>query len=228
MIAPAMNDERLSLHLVVRGLCLVEGLSALEVASRAGISPGAVASWSGRVPEPFVTWSRLVAALGGEVVIERRGRAWRVALAKPGALRIARAWEAWRHRRRTVTAIQLRHAGRPRAEIADKADSYASNEERRLRERMSGIRAGLTSLTGSLRADGLRAALRTLAVTAGVTAEELALLAGCSLNGAQLAMADHDEGRLATLHRLLTAADARLRIVLPRGRIDVAACAPGD
>ena len=225
-----MSTKPLSIPDILRGLILINGLSHLEAALRSGISPATAASLTERTPMPLQTWMRLLACLEARLVITAQGQEWPVAMPRIAAPVVAHAWQSWRRRREVTTVNQLMRADRKakRSQIEARAREYAANEEERLRERFTSLRRHLRSLGGHHRADGLRAALQTLANKAEVKPEELSLLSGASLTACQLALGESGDGRLATAHRLLSALNARLHVVLPDGRIEIALCSPGD
>lgn len=225
-----MSTDRRALPDVMRGLILAAGLSHQEAAVRSGVSPGSVAAICERIPKPLMTWLRLVAALGGRLVVAWQDRRWDIAMPRPPAAVLEREWASWRTRRVVTTVNHLRQA-EPRAKRAlldARARSYAANEEARLRERLTVVRASCKQLGGAHRSAGLRAALRLVAAKVGLKAEELTLLSGASLSACQLALGEPQDGRLATMHRLCSAMGARLVIALPVARIDIAICPPGD
>lgn len=225
-----MPDPRLRLHRIVDGLVNLSGSSTQDAATRAGISPGTVAALRTHEPTQVVTWCRMAAALGCTLVVESRGRAWPVDLARPANPLIEREWRAWR-RRRLVSALHsvadLRQRLK-RAERETRAGQYVANEEQRLRERLGSVRTAIRAVTGRHRVDGLREALRVLAGKLAITAEELSLLAGVHLAAAQNALGEDSDGRLVTLHRLVSAMAATLRLDLAGGgAIDIGTCAAG-
>jgi len=225
-----MSTTPISIPDILRGLILINGLSHLEAALRSGISPATAASLTERTPMPLQTWMRLLACLEARLVITAQGQEWPVAMPRIAAPVVDHAWESWRRRRVVTTVNQLMRSDRKakRAQIEARARDYAANEEERLRERFTTLRRHLRSLGGHHRADGLRAALQLLAAKAEVKPEELSLLSGASLTACQLALGERGDGRLATAHRLLSALNARLHVVLPDGRIEIALCSPGD
>jgi hypothetical protein len=222
---------RLSLHVIVDGLVNLSGSSTQEAAIRSGVSPGTVAALRAHEPTQVVTWCRMISACGCTLAIESQGRSWPADAARPAAPLIEREWRAWRHRRlvsalHSVADLQTRLK---RAEREAKARGYVANEEGRLRERLAELRARAKSLAGHHRAAGLRQAVSLLAEKLAITAEELSLLAGVNLTAAQNALGDEGDGRLVTLHRLVSTLGARLRLDLSgRGSIDIAPCAPGS
>jgi hypothetical protein len=225
-----MSTDRRALPDVLRGLVLAAGISHQEAAVRSGVSPGSVAAICERIPKPLMTWLRLVAALGGRLVVTWQDQQWDIAMPRlPAAVR-EREWASWRTRRVVTTVNHLRQAEpkAKRAALDQRARSYAANEEARLRERLTAVRGACKEFAGAHRGPGLRAALRLVATKVGLKAEELTLLSGASLSACQLALGEPQDGRLATMHRLCSAMGARLAIVLPAARIDIAICPPGD
>jgi len=219
-----------SLHDLCRGLMLLNGLSVQETAFRSGVSPGSVAALCERTPQQIDTWMRLLGAVGATVAVQAQGQQWSVTLPRAAAPRVALEWDHWRHRR-LVSA--LNHVNRADAKLKraardEKAQSYVTNEEGRLRARLTELRGALKALSGRHRADGLRAVIQLIAAKIGLKAEELALMSGVSLGAAQLALGDDQDGRLATLHRVLSALNARLHIQIADSTIDIALCPPGD
>lgn len=216
---------------VVRGLALLSGLSHNELAVRAGVSPGSVAALFMRTPKPLLTWLRLVSAMGCSLVITWQDREFAIAMPKVGMMRSEREWQAWRKRRIVTTLNHLRTTdpkGR-RPALEARARSYASNEEERLRSRLGGWKSVCGALDGSLRADGLRSAIQALAAKTDIKAEELTLIAGVSLSSSQLALGERHDGRLGTVHRLLSALSACMHLRLPgTGTLEIALCPPGD
>jgi len=225
-----MSTDRHALPDVMRGLILAAGLSHQEAAVRSGVSPGSIAALCERIPKPLMTWLRLIAAVGGRLVITWQDQSWDIAMPRLPAAMLEREWSSWRTRRVVTTVNHLRHA-EPKAKrsvLDERARSYAANEEARLRERLTLMRTACKELDGSHRSSGLRAALRLVVSKVGLKAEELTLLSGTSLSACQLALGELQDGRLATMHRLCSALGARLMIALPYARIDVAICPPGD
>ncbi len=225
-----MSTERIPLPQVLRGLILAAGLSHQEAAVRSGVSPGSVAASCERIPKPLMTWLRLVAALGGRLVVTWQEQRWHIAMPRIPAAVLEREWASWRTRRVVTTVNHLRSAEpkAKRSSLDERAHSYAANEEARLRERLASLRGACAGLDGAHRAVGLRPALRLVAAKLGLKAEELTLLAGASLSACQLALGEPQDGRLATLHRLCSALGARLEVHLAAARIDIAICPPGD
>lgn len=225
-----MSTDRRALPDVLRGLILAAGISHQEAAVRSGVSPGSIAAICERIPKPLMTWLRLVAALGGRLVVTWQDQQWDIAMPREPAAVLERGWASWRTRRVVTTVNHLRQAEpkAKRAALDARARSYAANEEARLRERLTVVRAACRQLDGAQRASGLRATLRLLAGRVGLKAEELTLLSGASLSACQLALGEPQDGRLATMHRLCSAIGARLVVVLPAARIDIAICPPGD
>jgi hypothetical protein len=216
--------ERMQLPAVVDGLVNLAGISTQEAAVRAGVSPGTVAALRVRAPTQVVTWCRMASALGCRLAVGGSARAWAVEMPRPSPPLVLRAWAAWRQRR----LISARHSvaalrGKLKAhEREARAQQYVANEEERLRARLEGVRAaiggaGRTQPGGQQRADGLREALRQVAFRLAVTAEELSLLAGVHLAAAQHALGEENDGRLVTLHRLLSALEVRLHLDMPGG-----------
>jgi hypothetical protein len=225
-----MSNARLPLHGIVDGLVNLSGASTQEAAIRSGISPGTVAALRAHEPTQVVTWSRMASALGCALAVESQGRSWQVDLPRAATPLVEREWKAWRNRRlvsalHSVADLQQRLK---RAEREQRAASYVANEEARLRERLLELRGRIRELAGHHRVAGLRQAVRLLAEKLEITAEELALLAGVNLTAAQNALCEDNDGRLVTLHRLVSALGARLRLDLAgRGAVDIAPCAPG-
>jgi hypothetical protein len=220
----------MSLHDVARGLVLLNGFSVQEAAVRAGVSPGSVAALCERTPQQIETWQRLLGACGAGLSIACREHAWIVSLPRPAGPRIEREWGHWRHRR-LVSALNHVNAADPKAKRGEreaKAESYVTNEEARLRERIALLRRELRQLAGDVRVGGLREAMQALAAKVAMKAEELSLLAGVSLGAAQLALGDDQDGRLATLHRLLSALGGRLVVRVADTTIAIGLCPPGD
>ncbi len=223
-----MSINRLHLHDMVDGLIKLSGWSTQEAAVRAGISPGAVASLRTHTPTQVVTWCRMVSALGGALMIECQGSSWAIDAARPAPQLIDREWRTWRQRRMVSALHTLADQRLKRTEREAKAKQYIVNEEGRLRERMADLRSRTKAIGGRHRAASLRQAVRQLAEKLEAKAEELSLLAGVNLGAAQVALGDDGDGRLVTLHRLLSVMNARFRIDLgPRGAIELAPCAPG-
>jgi hypothetical protein len=223
-----MTTNRLQLHDIVDGLIKLNGVSTQEAAVRSGISPGAVGSLRTRSPTQVVTWCRMISALGCSLVIENQGQSWSVDAARPSPPLIDREWRAWRQRRMVSALHTIGDRRLKRAERDAKARQYITNEEGRLRERLAELKSQIKQLAGQHRATTLRQAIRLLSDKLELKAEELALLAGVNLGAAQVALGDDGDGRLITIHRLLSAMNGRLHIEMPaRGAIDIVACAPG-
>jgi hypothetical protein len=225
-----MTSQRLHLHDLINGLVNLSGASTQEAAIRSGVSPGTVAALRAHEPTQVVTWCRMVAALGATLAVESQGRGWTVETPRPAPQLIEREWRAWRHRRfvsalHSVSDLRMRLK---RNEREAKARQYVANEEGRLRERLGELRGAIRDLSGHHRAPSLRQTVRWLAEKLAITAEELALLGGVNLTAAQNALGEDSDGRLVTLHRLVSALGARLRLELAGGgAIDIAPCAPG-
>jgi len=225
-----MTNPRLPLHLIVHGLVNLSGASTQEAAIRAGISPGTVAAHRSHEPTQVVTWCRMASALGCNLAIEYGGKSWIADLPRPAPQLIEREWRAWRHRRmvsaqHSVADLQQKLK---RTEREARVQRYVANEEERLRTRLATVRSAIASLSGHHRVSALRLAVRMLAEKLAITAEELSLLGGVHLAAAQNAMGEDHDGRLVTLHRLISAMDAKLRLDLAgKGSIDISACAPG-
>jgi hypothetical protein len=222
------STRPMSIHEVARGLVLVNGLSIQEAAIRSGVSPGSVAALCERTPQQIETWLRLLGAFGASLSIECLGRQWSVSIPKSATPRIAQEWKSWRHRRLVSAFNHFSSTKMKRSERDAKAQSYVTNEESRLRDRLTQLRSELKLLTGRHKVDGLREAAQTIANKASLKAEELSLLAGVSLGASQLALGDDQDGRLATLHRLLSALNARIIIKLAGLSIEINLCAPGE
>ena len=225
-----MSTDRRTLPEVMRGLILAAGLSHQEAAVRSGVSPGSVTAICVRIPKPLMTWLRLIAAVGGRLVVTWQDQGWDIAMPRLPSTVLEREWASWRTRRVVTTVNHLRQA-EPRSKhgvLEERARSYAANEEARLRERLTTVRTACKELGGSHRSSGLRAALRLVVSRVGLKAEELTLLSGASLSACQLALGEPHDGRLATMHRLCSAMGARLMIALPAARVEVALCPPGD
>jgi transcriptional regulator with XRE-family HTH domain len=217
---------------IVDGLINLAGISTQEAAQRAGVSPGTVAGLRARLPTQVVTWCRMAAALGCSLAVTGRARAWGAELPRPAAPQVERAWQAWRQRR----LISARHSvallkERLRsAQREERAHHYVTNEEERLRARLAGLAPAIRGYGSRQHAgvEGLRQALREVATAHGITAEELSLLAGVHLAAAQHALGEENDGRLVTLHRLLSALEVQLRLELPGGgSIALATVPPG-
>ena len=111
-----------------------------------------------------------------------------------------------------------------RVERDARVERYVTNEEKRLQARLLTVQAGIRTLTGQHRVAGFRQAVRLLAEKLAITAEELSLLAGVHQN----ALAEDNDGRLITLHRLASAMNARIRLDLGgKGAIEISPCPPG-
>jgi len=225
-----MSTRPLPIHSVTRGLVLLNGLSVQEAAIRAGVSPGSVAALCERTPQQITTWLRLLGGVGATLAIECQGRAWAVTVPRPAAPLQTREWVQWRHRRQVSALNHLDSAepGMKRSAREAKVAGYVGNEEARLRDRLVQLRAELRQLAGIHRVGGLREAVQAIAGKAALKAEELALLAGVSLGAAQLVLGDDHDGRLATLHRLLSALSARITVRLGTAAIAIGLCPPGD
>ncbi len=219
-----------SLHDLCRGLTLLHGLSVLETAVRSGVSPGSVAALCERTPQQIDTWLRLLGAVGATLTVHTQGHEWSATVPHPAAPRVALEREHWRHRRlvSALNNVNRAEAKLKRSARDEKAQSYVTNEESRLRLRLTELRADLKALSGRHRADGLREVIQLIAGKTAMKAEELALIAGVSLGAAQLALGDDQDGRLATLHRVLSALNARLQIRIAEATIDIALCPPGE
>jgi DNA-binding CsgD family transcriptional regulator len=225
-----MNATRMALPEIVDGLINLAGISTQEAAVRSGVSPGTVAALRVRAPTQVVTWCRMASALGCRLSVVGGGRVLPVDMPRPSPPQVMRAWDGWRQRRlisarHSVAALKERLKGAAREA---RAQDYVTNEETRLRARIEGLRTAIPTQGGQHRADGLREAVRLVAQTLAITAEELSLLAGVHLAAAQHALGEENDGRLVTLHRLLSALDVRLRLDLPaKGAIDLRPVAPG-
>jgi hypothetical protein len=224
----AQTTQPMSIHDVARGLVLVNGLSIQEASIRSGVSPGSVAALCERTPQQIETWLRLLGAFGASLSIDCLGRQWPVSIPRSATPRIAQEWKSWRHRRLVSALNHFASTKMKSSERNAKAQSYVTNEESRLKERMAQVRGELKQITGRHRVDGLREATQTIAAKASLKAEELSLLAGVSLGASQLALGDDQDGRLATLHRLLSALNARIVIKLNGLSIEINLCPPGD
>ncbi len=226
-----MASTVISVPDLVRGLILLQGESQQQVAVRAGISPGAVAALSTRSPKPLLTWLQFVGALRITVEIAWRDRRFQLALPRAAKPSIERAWRAWRSRRLASIANHLRQGDREatRSAIDARAADYIAHEQGRLEQHLAALPQRLDAVDGRWSAPGLRTALHSIVGRLALTAEELSLWSGTSLSACQLAMDDGGDGRLVTFHRLLSAIDARMTLLLPGGgAIAVAPCPPGD
>jgi len=225
-----MDAARMALPEIVDGLINLAGISTQEAAVRAGVSPGTVAALRVRAPTQVVTWCRMASALGCRLSVVGGGRVLPVEMPRPSPPQIMRAWDGWRQRRlisarHSVAALKERLKGPARE---TRAQAYVANEEGRLRARIEGLKPAILAQSGQHRADGLREAVRLVAQSLAITAEELSLLAGVHLAAAQHALGEENDGRLVTLHRLLSALDVRLRLELPaKGAIDLRPVARG-
>jgi DNA-binding phage protein len=97
-----------------------------------------------------------------------------------------------------------------------------------LADRRREILVKAKAMTGFHQAAGLRDAVAILVKVTETTGEELSVLSGNSLASCQLSLNADEDGRLSTLHRVLSALSARIRISAPGGAIiEVPLCAPG-
>src|SRR5690606_26788664 len=116
----------------------------------------------------------------------------------------ARERAQWEARRRTAFRTQIQRQ-RPDLSVAEAtaiASGYVSSSLERLDADLAGAVTRLEATPVDGRALGLRAALAQISQAAAVNAEDLALLAGVSLNAVQNSLGGNGDGRLATAHRL--------------------------
>ncbi len=225
-----MSPPRLSLHGVIDGLINLSGASTQLAAIRSGVSPGTVAALRQQEPTQVVTWCRMASALGCSLQVHAKQRSWTLDMPRPAPPLMEREWRAWRRRRFVSALHSLRelHPRAKRAELEQRARLYGSNEEERLRERLQGVRKQVRTLIVREVVPGLRACVRQLCDQLSLTAEELALLAGVNLTAAQNALGEEHDGRLVILHRLVSALDARIRLVTSGGgAIELEPCGAG-
>ena len=225
-----MSTSTISLPDLIRGLILESGISQQEVAIRSGVSPGSVAALCARTPKALLTWLQQLASLGCAIDATWQQRVFHLALPRIPPTAVEREWRAWRSRRMATTVNHLRHGETKakRAHLDERAATYTANEEARLRLRFTELRTAAAQLDGRQRIDGMRAAVQLLADRIGGKAEELALLSGTSLSACQLVLHETSDGRLATMHRLLSALGASLEIILPAGCLTLNPCRPGE
>lgn len=225
-----MAPTRLPLHAIVDGLVNLAGWSSQEAAIRSGVSPGTVSALRTHEPTQVVTWCRMAAALGCQLAIARQDRTWQVDLPRPAPPLIERSWRAWRNRRLVSAHHSIADLTQKlkRPEREERARQYVRNEETRLRERLILVRRAIQALAISRKVEGFRQAVRLLCQELAITAEELSLLAGVHLAAAQNALGEEHDGRLVTLHRLLSAIPAQLQLDLAGGgTLTILPCPPG-
>jgi len=230
MVKHTVSTEVITIPDAVRGLALLSGLSQQELAVRSGVSPGSVTALFTRTPKALLIWLRLMAGFGCSVVVTWQDREFVIAMPKVGFTRSDREWSAWRKRRIATTINHLR-AAEPKSKrsvLEERARTYANNEEARLRTRLKEWKDVCANVGGHLRANGLRSAAQVLTAKTGAKAEELTLVAGISLSSSQLMLSEQQDGRLGTIHRLLSALAARVYLRLPHGSLDIALCPPGE
>lgn len=211
-------DSAPSLSLALRWLLTDNGLSELELATLAGVSPGAVAAFLGHPHAPTQTWLTLLSALHCRLAVQAAKRHLSIALPRISAQRRVHEREQWEARRLVAfrTQILRQSPGVTPQEAHRTAQSYVAASAARLAGDLQAAQQRLESTPVDTTAPGLRAALRAVAEAAQVNAEDLALLAGVSLSAAQAVLDDTAEGRLATPHRLFSAIAARL-VIHPAG-----------
>lgn len=219
-----------SLSLALRWLVDDNALSEEELARSAGVSPAAASAFLGRSSGPVHTWLTLVAALRCGLQVRRGQRILPIALPCIPARQRERERAQWQARRFTAFRIQVQRQ-RPdlsAAEAAAIARGYVASSLERLDADLVAAVGRLEATPVDGGAHGLRAALGQIAQAAQVNAEDLALLAGVSLNGVQNSLGSNGDGRLATAHRLFSALNARL-VVQPAGGglVAIALAAPG-
>jgi transcriptional regulator with XRE-family HTH domain len=207
-----------SLSLALRWLMTDNGLSEQELALLAGVSPGAVAAYLGKPHAPTSTWLALLSALRCHLEVKAPKRSLSIALPKIGAQRKAHERHQWEARRLVAFRSQIlrQSPGISPADAQRTAQSYVAASATRLDGDLKAAQQRLESTRVEIHVQGMRAALRAVASSAEVNAEDLALLAGVSLSAAQTALDDTVEGRLATPHRLFSAIAARL-VIQPAG-----------
>lgn len=211
-------DSAPSLSLALRWLITDNGLSDMELATLAGVSPGAVAAFLGRPHAPTQTWLTLLSALRCRLAVKVPKHYLSIALPRIGAQRRAHERQQWEARRLVAFRTQiLRQSPGSTAQDAQRtAAGYVAASAARLNGDLQAAQQRLESTRVEANASGMRAALRAVATAAQVNAEDLALLAGVSLSAAQATLDDTAEGRLATPHRLFSAIAARL-VIHPAG-----------
>lgn len=220
-----------SLSLALRWLLADNGLSELELARSAGVSPGAVAAFLGKPSGPTTTWLTLLAGLCCRLQIKHPRRLLHIALPKIATARRTREHDQWRRRRFTAfkTQVQRQAPHLSAKDVAATAQAYVAASAARLDDDLAAARARLEAVSVHATSPGLREALRQVAAAAAVNAEDLALLTGVSLSAVQASLDASGDGRLATAHRLFSAMSARM-ILQPSGGgllpIDLAT--PGD
>jgi transcriptional regulator with XRE-family HTH domain len=207
-----------SLSLALRWLMTDNGLSEQELALLAGVSPGAVAAYLGKPHAATQTWLALLRALRCHLEVKSTKRILNIALPKISAQRKAHERQQWEARRLVAFRSQIlrQSPGTSPGDAQRTAQSYVASSATRLDGDLKAAQQRLENSRVETNASGMRAALRAVAATAHVNAEDLALLAGVSLSAAQGALDETAEGRLATPHRLFSAIAARL-VIQPAG-----------
>lgn len=224
-------DNTPSLSLALGWLMADNRLSEVELATIAGVSPGAVSAFIGRPHAPSQMWLTLLAALRCHLEVRAPARSLRIALPRIAARRRSHERQQWEMRRLVAFRSQIvRQSPGTSPEAAQAtAAGYVAASVARLDGDLQAAQERLSAARVTVTASGPRAAVRAVATAAAVNAEDLALLAGVSLSAAQSTIDDAAEGRLSTPHRLFSAIATRL-VIHPAGggAVEVALAAPGD
>jgi hypothetical protein len=224
-------DDSPSLSLALGWLMQDHRLAEGELATLAGVSPGAVTAYLTRPHAPSQTWMVFLAAMRCRLEIRAPSRTLRIALPRISTRRRSHERQQWEARRLAAFRSQiLRQSPGTTLQAAQAtAEGYVAASAARMDGDLQAAQRRLAETPVTASATGLRAALRVIAAAAEVNAEDLALLAGVSLSAAQSVLDDAAEGRLATPHRLCSAIAARL-VVHPAGggAVEITLAPPGD
>ena len=220
-----------SLPLALRWMATDLGVTDHELAIMAGVSPGTVAAFFTRPNAAIQIWTTLLAALRCRLEVRTASRTLTIALPRISSTRREQEREQWARRRLTAfrAQVQRQSPGKASHEAEETATRYVESSASRMGTELKAAQDRLSNTPLTYEVAGLRAALRTIADTAHVKAEDLSLLAGVSLGAAQTVVDGTDEGRLAMPHRLLSAIAARL-VILPAGGgvVSMSLASPGD
>lgn len=219
-----------SLPLAVQWLMRDLGLSAQELAERAGVPPVSLAAFTTRPHAPTVGWLQLLAGLGAGVELRTAQRIIGINLPRITKRMQDQALAAWSEHRLSAFRAQVRTQSpqKTTAEIDTIARGYLASSLARSGDQLAAARLRLAATRIESPVAGLRSAVRLVADAAAIPIDDLALLAGGRRQMAQVAVQARDDGRLTIPHRLCSAMAARLVVHPPGGgAVEIALCPPG-